>query len=206
MFVGTLRMGRRSVAPGPRLVSPWSMDLRRTACLFALLFAAACGQSDDPTRGKSPEQLQREIEAVATPKPLPKDAPPPFRLRPLKVGEVREFIGNAPACLLVYRDRIFFAAVGAEGRARIDGRPARLAAAGPVGASGGFYRAEGATISIGRVGQYAGRAAAYVPVWAVEVAVGGATELKPQEFEGSWTCRSRFPPEAVGPARSEPKL
>ncbi len=136
---------------------------------------------------------------MATPKVLPKDEPPPFRLRALKVGEVREFIGERPACVLVYRDRIVFTAAGTEGVARIDGRLARLAAAGPVGGSGGFFKVDGATISIGRVGQYAGRAAAYVPGWPVQVAVGGATAIKPQEFEASWTCRSGFSPGAVRP-------
>jgi hypothetical protein len=172
--------------------------LRPICCVLALL-AASCGESGDPTAGKSPEQLRREIEAVATPPLLPKDRPPPFRLRPLKVGEVREYIGSRPACMLVYRDRIFFTTIGVEGIARVDGRLARLAASGPVAGSGGFFRAEGATISIGRVAQYAGRAAAYVPGWAVDVAVGGAADIKPQRFEGSWTCRERFAPEQVRP-------
>jgi hypothetical protein len=172
--------------------------LRHIGCAFSLLLAS-CGGSGDPTEGKSPEQLRREIEAVATPKPPPEDRPPPFRLRPLKVGEVRQYVGGHPACMLVYRDRIFFTTISMEGIARIDGRLVRLTASGPVAGSGGFFRAEGATISIGRVAQYAGRAEAYVPAWAVDVAVGGAREIKPQRFEASWTCRRRVSPEQVRP-------
>jgi hypothetical protein len=175
------------------------MHLRKLACLFPILLCSACGDRSDPTEGKSAEQLRREIEAVATPKPLPKDKPPPFRLRPLKVGEVRHFVADRPACLLVYRDRIFFATGGPYGIARIDGRPVRLAAGGPVSTTGGFFTAEGATISIGRPGQYAGRAEAYVPGWRVDVAVGGAKEILPQRFEANWTCRDRFAPEQVRP-------
>lgn len=175
------------------------MGLRHILCIAASLVAAACGGDHDPTEGKSPEQLRREIEAVASPKLLPKDKPPPFRLRPLNVGEVRTFVGDGPACMLVFRDRIHFAASGLKGIARIDERLTNLAAAGPVGASGGFFRADGTTLSIGRVGQYAGHAETYVPAWPVDVAVGGAADIEPQEFQGSWTCRMRFPPEAVRP-------
>ncbi len=64
-----------------------------------------------------------------------------------------------------------------------------MIASGPVGSTGGFFRAEGATISIGRIAQYAGRAEAYVPAWPVDVAVGGAAEIVPQRFEARWTCR-----------------
>ena len=143
--------------------------------------------------------MRREIEAVATPKPLAKDLPPPFRLKPLKVAEVREYLGEVPACVLSYRNRIFFATRGIDGLARIDGRLVRLVASGPVAATGGFFTAEGATLSIGRVTQYAGAAEAYVPGWAVDVAVGGARQILPQRFQASWTCRLRFAPEQVRP-------
>jgi hypothetical protein len=175
------------------------MHPRRLACMLALLSLAGCGARGDPTEGKSPEQLRREIEAVATPAPLPENKPPPFRLRALKVGEVRDYVADRRACLLVYRDRIVFAAVGAEGIARIDGRLVRLAAGGPVSTTGGFFTAEGATMSIGRPGQFAGAAEAYVPGWRVEVAVGGAKEILPQRFEAKWTCRERFAPGEVRP-------
>lgn len=176
--------------------------MKRISTPLMILLLAACGDGGDPTEGKSAEQLRREIEAVATPKPLPEDEQPPFRLRPLKVGEVRQYISDRPACVLIYQDRIFFATGGTDGLARIDGRPVWLAASGPVSTSGGFFTAEGATISIGRVGQYAGRAEAYVPGWRVGVAVGGAKEILPQRFEGSWTCRSRFAPKQVRPISS----
>ena len=173
--------------------------MRRLPFMLAALLLASCGEGADPTAGKSAEQLRREIEAAATPKPLPEDRPPPFRLRPLKVGEVRGYLENRPACLLVYRDRIVFATGGADGIARIDGRLVRLAASGPVANTGGFFTAEGATLSIGRVAQYAGGAEAYVPGWRVDVAVGGAKQILPQRFEGSWTCRKSFMPGQVRP-------
>jgi hypothetical protein len=178
--------------------------LRHLGWVIPLLLASACGGDRDPTAGKTDEQLRREIEAVATPKPLAKDLPPPFRLGPLKVGEVREYIGGAPGCMLVFKDRIFFATRGPDGIARIDGRLVQLTASGPVGATGGFFTAEGATISIGRVAQYAGAAEAYVPGWAVDVAVGGAAQIRPQEFQASWTCRRRFEPEQVRPLSAGP--
>lgn len=159
--------------------------------MLALLLLASCGGGEsDPTAGKSEEQLRREIEAVATPPVKAEDKPPPFRLRPLRVREVSEFVAGRPACFLAMRGPVMFVAAGAEGLANIDSRVRRLAASGPVGGSGGFFTAEGATISIGRVGQYAGSAAAYAPFWRAEVAIGGGKEIKPQEFEGEWSCRS----------------
>lgn len=168
------------------------MQLRRPASIV-LLLAAGCGGEGDPTAGKSDEQLRREIEAVATPKPLPEDEPPPFRLRPLKVGEVRQYVGGRPACILIHRGLVFFVTTGSRGIANVDGRTAELAATGPVGPTGGFFSAPGATISIGRVAQYAGRAELYAPAWPVDVAVGGAKEIMPQRLEGRWTCRNRGP-------------
>jgi hypothetical protein len=154
-----------------------------------LLLLAACGEAGDPTAGKTDEQLRREIEAVAVPKPDPKDLPPPFRLRPLKVGEVRQFVSGQPACTLLYRGRIFFATNGNRAIANVDGGTRQLLATGPVGPTGGFFSVEGATISIGRIAQFAGGAEAYVPAWPVDVAVGGAAEIQPQRFEAGWTCR-----------------
>lgn len=158
-----------------------------------LLLAGCGGGGSDPTAGKSDEQLRREIEALAEPKPIAKDEPPPFRLRPLKVGEVRQHVGGRPACILVYRGLVFFVTSGDRGIANVDGRTAELVATGPVGPTGGFFSGQGATISIGRFAQYAGRAEAYAPAWPVDVAVGGAKEIMPQRFEGSWTCRRRGP-------------
>ncbi len=165
------------------------MNVSRHPGWALLLLLAACGEAEDPTAGKSDEQLRREIEAVAVPKPDPKDLPPPFRLRPLKVSEVRQYVGARPACLLLYRDRIFFVTNGNQGIGNVDGRTRQLIATGPVGSTGGFFTTGGATISIGRTAQYAGRAEAYAPAWPVDVAVGGAAEILPQRFEARWTCR-----------------
>jgi hypothetical protein len=161
----------------------------RQISLALLLLLAACGEAEDPTAGKTDEQLRREIEAVAVPKPDPKDLPPPFRLRPLKVGEARLYIAGRPACILIFKDRIFFVTNGNQGIANIDGGTRKMVATGPVGSTGGFFTAAGATISIGRIAQYAGRTEAYAPTWPVDVAVGGAAEILPQRFEARWTCR-----------------
>jgi hypothetical protein len=169
------------------------MEWKHLAPVLFLAAAACGGSEEDPTAGKSDEQLQSEIEALATPKPLPNDEPPPFRLRPLKEGEVRQHVAGRPACFLIHRGVVFFATTGNRGIANVDGRTADLVATGPVGPTGGFFSAQGATISIGRVAQFAGRAAAYPPSWPVDVAVGGAKEIMPQRFEGSWTCRTRGP-------------
>ena len=161
---------------------------RHLPCALLLLLAA-CGGAEDPTAGKSDEQLRREIEAVAVPKPDPKDLPPPFRLRPLKVGEVRPYVGEGPACVLLFQGRIFFVTNGNRGIANVDGGTRELIAGGPVGSTGGYFTAPGATVSIGRIAQYAGRAEAYAPAWPVDVAVGGAADILPQRFEARWTCR-----------------
>ncbi len=97
------------------LCQPAGMAAFRHVSSAILLLLAACGGAEDPTAGKTDEQLRREIEAVALPKPEPKDLPPPFRLRPLKVSEVRQYVGERPACILLFQDRIFFVTNGNQG-------------------------------------------------------------------------------------------
>jgi hypothetical protein len=167
------------------------MAWSRFAASLVLLLAASCG-SEQPVTDKSPEQLRREIEALSTPPSLKKEVPK-FRLRPLTLDEVRSYAGEGPVCLVLVGERVLFVTNGNQGLARIDGRLARLTASGPVGPSGGFFAAEGATLSIGRIGQYAGEAAAYAPSWTAIVAIGGAARgVKPQQFDAGWTCRRRL--------------
>lgn len=163
----------------------------RLAASLVLLLAAGCG-SEQPATDKSPEQLRREIEELSTPPSLKKKVPK-FRLRPLTLAEVRSYAGEGPVCLVLVGQRVLFVTNGSQGLARIDGRLTRLTASGPVGASGGFFVAQGATLSIGRIGQYAGEAAAYAPSWTAMVAIGGAARgEKPQQFDAGWTCRKRL--------------
>jgi hypothetical protein len=157
--------------------------------LLALLLAAGCS-SEKPVQEKSAEELRREIEAVATPPTLKKEAPR-FRLAPISAAEVQAYAGDRPACVLLLGDRMLFVTNGNQGLARIDGQLRRLIASGPVGPTGGFFSIPGATVSIGRIGHYAAGAEAYVPAWTVAVAVGGS-EGKPGEFDAGWTCRRRL--------------
>jgi hypothetical protein len=160
---------------------------RLTLGTLALLLAA-CGREEDPAASMSDEQLRREIEAAATPPVPPEKRPPPPRLAALTAGETAAFVQGRTFCMVTEGDRRLFVTVGPLGLARVDGQLRQLRASGPVAGSGGFFAAEGVSISIGRGGQFAGDAAAYAPDWAAQLSVGGSGSGLPQRFDVRWRC------------------
>jgi len=174
----------------------------RWAAIPTLLLAGGCGSQSDPTAGKSGEQLRREIEAVATPPVPPEQRPPPPRLAPLTAAEVNGFVQGRASCLLVQMNQVLFATVGATGIARVDRQIRELRAKAPVAGSGGFFAAPGVSLSVGRVGQYAGEAAAYAPDWRAAVAVGGLRGRKPERFEARWRCVPASPAQPAQPQKT----
>ncbi|HEV2079048.1 MAG TPA: hypothetical protein VGR19_04000 [Allosphingosinicella sp.] len=92
----------------------------------------------------TPEQIHREIEALHQARPKEQS----FRLSPLRVGDWDPASGP-PACSFATAGGVLLLADQSRAVVRIGRNLLNLAAAGPIDASGAFYRAGQSTISIG---------------------------------------------------------
>jgi len=153
--------------------------------LLALL-AASCGGKDEPDEAAgdpSPAELAARLDAVSQlPNEDEREARP--RLTPIDDGEVPDEYRAGPACRLSGGAGLLLVAAQPGAVAKIDGRAIRLVTAGPVGPSGGFWKAPGVTISVGaRPGTNADGTAS-----PAGVTVGGADDKPIQKWEANWVC------------------
>jgi hypothetical protein len=123
---------------------------------------------------------------------LPPPAPPP-RIGILSPADLAQIAGE-PICILRRGDKPLLVAGTARALARIDGHPIFLDVAGPMDAAAAFFRAPGATISIGRHDIVAPAADAPGTAWPVGVTIGGRPDVEDQKLEASWSCRLRRGP------------
>jgi hypothetical protein len=161
--------------------------LRIPICLAPLLLTlAACGDGGEAGAGADPDadRLANTIEAVAHVKD-PSKATPPRRLGVLADADLPPEFRTGPNCRLHDGERLLLLAAAPGAVAHLDGRVVRLAAAAPVGPSGGYFEAPGITVSVGRrapLGQPSGspdRAG---------ITIGGNPERPIEKAEASWAC------------------
>lgn len=164
------------------------MQPRWSATALLLAFAGGCSEEQQPAQEKSAEQLMNEIEAVAELKPEVKEGDLPITLVPLKRLDLED-LGAGARCYLFRGEKIYFASAGGQGILRLNGRLTPVLAGGPIGPTGGFFRARDVRVSIGRTGRYAGPAADYVPGWLADVAVRAHRDGMAQHAQARWTCR-----------------
>lgn len=143
-------------------------------CLFAA--ATACGEDEPRASTMTAEQLHREIEAVHQARPKEQS----FSLSPLRVGDWNAASGP-PACSFATPGGVLLLADRSKAVVRVGRNLPNLAAAGPVDASGGFYRAGRMTISIGAP-KTAGPGR-----HSIAASFAGAS----WRSEGTWSCNGR---------------
>lgn len=160
----------------------------RTLLLAVALSLAACGGPDPedavPEGDPTPEQLTARIERLSEVRK--EKVEPPQRMTVLTDAEIPAELRSGPSCRLAQGNGLLLLAGAAGAVAKIDGRPVRLRVNGPVGPSGGFFEAEGVTVSIGRRAAPAEGGGA--PVSPAGATVGGRPGTPFQKVAGSWAC------------------
>jgi hypothetical protein len=154
------------------------------------LLAAACGGgegSDQPAGDPSPAELANRIENVAfVPTKEEEKKAAPRRLGALREGALPAEYRSGRSCRLTQGANLLLVAAAPGAIASIDGRTVQLRTAGPVGPSGGFYEAPGASISIGL--KPLEGAAVGAPTTRAGATVGGDDSKPLEQHEASWTC------------------
>ena len=153
-----------------------------------LLLLAACGDPDDSAepRANSQEELENRLDKLAD--RTSEDIEPPDRLGDLVRADVGPELRAEPACRLRRDGRLVLTVYAAGAVARIDGRRVPLAVSGPVGPTGGFLKAPGVTISVGRLDPPVPGADDYAREWRARVTIGGDKERPIEKHEATWTC------------------
>lgn len=157
--------------------------------LLALPFLlAACGgtEDDDRPRANSIEELENRLEKLAD--RTSEEIEPEPRLSILKEADLGPELRSDPSCRL-HRDGRLLLVVNAAGAvARIDGRRAPLAVAGPVGPTGGFFTAPGITVSVGRTEPTGNEEGEYGLGWPARATIGGDKARPLEKQEATWIC------------------
>jgi hypothetical protein len=149
--------------------------------LLAALGLASCGK-DESEADLPPAELVNRIEALSQIKdPV---EPVQRRLGVLADADIPGDFRTGRSCRLHQQDRLLLIAAAPGAVARIDGRPIRLRVSGPVGPTGGFFVAEGVTVSVGREDP----PEATGPSTRAGVTVGGHPKTPLEKLEGSWVC------------------
>lgn len=153
------------------------------------LIAASCGgeKADEPAGNPSPGELHNRIENVAFVQPKEEaDKAAPRRLGVLQEAALPAQYRAGRSCRLTEGANLLLVAAAPGAVANLDGRTIRLAIAGPVGPSGGFFEAPGATVSVGL--KPLESAAIGAPTTRAGVTVGGDDTKPIQSHEASWIC------------------
>jgi hypothetical protein len=174
------------------------MSCRALPAVPALLccLAAACGGGEaEPAGDPSPAELANRIEKVAVQRE-PEEEAAPLRLRFLSKTDVVGDLRSGPSCRLQRGGRLLLLANAAGALAAVDGRVVRLAVAGPVGPSGGFFEAPGVSISVGRrPSSLGGPPGPWSPAG---VTVGGAPGKPVERHDVAWGCFAAGPAAVPG--------
>jgi hypothetical protein len=153
------------------------------------LILASCGggEADEPAGNPSPAELHNRIENVALVKPeKAAEKAAPRRLGVLQEASLPAEYRAGRSCRLTQGANLLLVAAAPGGIAIVDRRMRPLRIAGPVGPSGGFFEAPGASISIGL--QPPPGAAVGSPRTHAGVTVGGDDAKPIERHEASWTC------------------
>lgn len=160
----------------------------RPPLLALLLLVGACGGPDDDIapRANSVEELSNRLDKLSD--RTSEDIEPPDRLAFLRQSDVGPGLRAYPACRLHSDGHLYLVVNDSGAIARIDGRAVALAVAGPVGPSGGFLKAPGITVSVGRLHPSSDQAAEYGQGWPARVTIGGDRERPIEKHEATWIC------------------
>jgi hypothetical protein len=153
------------------------------------LTAASCGSegADEPAGNPSADELHNRIENVAfVPSDKEAEKAVPRRLGVLQEEALPPEYRAGRSCRLTEGANLVLIAAAPGAVAKIDGRAMRMKIAGPVGPSGGFFEAPGATISVGL--KPLEGAAVGAPTTRAGVTVGGDDAKPIQSHEASWIC------------------
>jgi hypothetical protein len=153
-----------------------------------LLLLAACGAEEEEAvpRANSVEELTNRLDKLSD--RIAEDIEPPQRLAYLREADLGPEWRAQPACRLHQQGRLLLVVNAGGALARVDGRRVRLAVAGPVGPTGGFFTAPGVTASVGRIAPFVGDAGDYVRGWPARVTIGGDKERPVEKHEATWIC------------------
>jgi hypothetical protein len=162
--------------------------IRLAAAFAAPLLLAACGGGDEVAepRANSQEELENRLAKLAD--RTSEDIEPPDRLGDLLETDVGPELRSEPACRLRRNGRLILTVNRGGAVARIDGRRVPLAVSGPVGPTGGFLTAPGATVSVGRLDPPVRGAEEFAREWRARVTIGGDKERPLEKHEATWIC------------------
>jgi hypothetical protein len=163
----------------------------RTPILLPVLAlaTASCGgeETDEPAGNPSSAELRQRIENVAFVQPKEKaEKAAPRRLGVLTEALLPAQYRTGRSCRLTQGANLLLVAAAPGGIAVVDGQVRPLRIAGPVGPSGGFFEAPGASVSIGL--QPPAGAAVGSPATHAGVTVGGDESRPIERHEASWVC------------------
>lgn len=142
------------------------------AAAAALLLLAGCG-GEEP---RAPELTAERIERLASPAEE-SGVDRGVQLRPLDAAGL-----DGAACRLLRDGATLLLARAGGAVARVEDRVVRLEASGPVGGTGGYFEADGLSISIGRI-EAADAAGPNALVQVNDRATGAM-----REFDADWRC------------------
>jgi hypothetical protein len=154
-----------------------------------VLAATSCGgeEADEPVGNPSADELHNRIENVAfVPSEKEAEEAVPRRLGLLQEAALPAEYRTGRSCRLTEGANLLLIAAAPSAVANIDGRVIRMTIAGPVGPSGGFFEAPGATVSVGL--KPLEGAAVGAPTTRAGVTVGGDDSKPIQSLEASWIC------------------
>jgi hypothetical protein len=151
--------------------NPWA-----AAAAVALLLGGGC-RAKEPEGNASREELRRLMRGNVT-----QAKPPPPRLSGLAARDLGDRFTGSPACRLVHGADTLLVARDGAALVLLDGRLQAIPQAGPVDATGAFFRGPAVSISIGGRDPRAESGPAGVTI------MSAGNDPPPQRFEGVWSC------------------